>query len=336
MGNMTGTESLVPVFIPPLATLLAKAESVKGSRLTESEVLRIRDRAICMMIAPEQAAKMSESRGYRDVEPENCWADWHRLRVEQTGNGYLPKIVLCVLGDASLESPCGQLLKSESLEHEWREHDERMVSAFEASACRCDPSLTGEDLINIGKHSRVLYVLSRNFSAQDGPSASRDFLRLGGRLLELGAIALKCDSSGIAHGRARWLELAREAAGDEFSEALVRAYVQLPIWNGEDFYTCGLHLLGLPDLIVSDVLLRTAHGSSESQGWNSVDLFRTFAGYLLSECTPGKFSSGHTFSLSASTPRFRVSWEECTGYDEDDFFYNPFGRWRFAELAQRR
>src|SRR5687767_14323381 len=129
-GSVT---NLVPVFIPPLATFLAHAEKVKGSRLTESEVVRIRDKAVCMMMAREDAAKLVESRGYRDVEPENCWADWHRLRVELTGNGYLPKIVMCVLGDASLEEQCSQLLESEAIEHEWREHDSRMVSAFEAS-----------------------------------------------------------------------------------------------------------------------------------------------------------------------------------------------------------
>jgi hypothetical protein len=286
------------------------------------------------MMAPEDATKLVESRGYRDVVPENCWADWHRLRVELTGNGYLPKIVMCVLGDASLESQCSLLLESAAIEHEWREHDSRMVSAFEASNCPYDPSLTEDDFIEIGNHSRVLYVLSRNFTAQDGPSVSRDFLRLGQRLLELGAVALKCESSGIAHGRARWLELAGEAAGDDHWEALMRAYVQLPISNGEDFYTCGLQLLGLPDLIVSDMLLREAHDSNENQCWQAVDLFRAFACYLLSECSPGKFFSGHTFSPAPSTPRFRVSWEECTGYDEDEFFFNPFGRWRFAELAQ--
>ena len=127
---MPDANSTVPVFMPPLAAVLAHAEEVQGSRLTESEVMRIRDKATCIMMAPEDAAKLFESRGYRDVEPENCWADWHRLRVEYTGNGCLPKIVLCVLGDATLESQCSQLLESELLEHEWQGHDSRMVSAF--------------------------------------------------------------------------------------------------------------------------------------------------------------------------------------------------------------
>jgi hypothetical protein len=333
-GTGATSKGLVPVFMPALAIVLAGAESSKGRRLTEAEVLRIRDNAPCVTMEPEDAAKMAESRGYRDVEPENCWADWHRLRVQFTGYGFLPKLVLCFLGSAELESRCGHLLDAEGIEHEWREHDDRMMSAFQSAACRCDPSLTSDDVASIDEHSRVLYVLSSNFKAQDGPSVSRRFLRLGGRLLEAGALAMKCESSGIAHGRARWLELAQEARGDNAWSALLRGYVQLPIQKGDDYHTCGLHLLGQPDLIASGALMREACGSTHDEVWTAVDHFRAFANYLLAECTPGRFASGHTFSLNAAAPRFRVIWEECTGYDEDDFFFNPFGRWRFADLVK--
>lgn len=322
------------MFMPPLAALLAHAEASRGRRLTEAEVVGIRDKAVCITMDPADAAKLAESRGYRDVEPENCWADWHRLRVEFTGNGYLPKLILCVLGHADLESRCSHLLDAEGIEHEWHEHDDRMISAFQASACRCDPSITAEDFDRIVEHSRVLYVLSTNFTARDGPSVSRKFLRLGGRLLETGALAMKCESSGIAHGRARWLELAREAEGADPWSVLLRGYVQLPIQNGDDYYTCGLHLLGQPDLIASGSLLREACDSTKNLAWNAVDLFRGFAHYLLAECDPGRFASGHSFSLDAASPRFRVLWEECSGYQEDDFLFNPFGRWRFAELVK--
>jgi hypothetical protein len=334
LGNVSERNDLVPVFIPPLAMCLARAEALKGSRLTEAEVLRIRDGAACMMVAPEQAATLAGSRGYRDVEQENCWADWHRLRVELTGNGYLPKLILCVIGDADLESRCGHLLATEGIEHEWHERDDRMRSAFQASSCRCDPSLTENDLASIGEHARVLYVVSDNFTAKQAPSVSQRFLRLGRRLLEAGALTMKCESSGIAHGRERWLELAREADGADPWSALLRAYVQWPIQNGDDVFSCGLHLMGRPDLIVSGTLLREAFGSAEDQSLASVQLFRAFAYYLIAECTPGQFASGHTFSMDAASPRFRVRWEECTGYEEDDFFFNPFGRWRFAELVR--
>lgn len=45
-----------------------------------------------------------------------------------------------------------------------------------------------------------------------------------------------------------------------------------------------------------------------------------------------RFHSGHTFRLSETSPRFRLIWEECDGYDEDDYFFNTFGRWRFTAI----
>jgi hypothetical protein len=104
------SDDLVPVFMPPLAMMLATAQQKKGSRLTETEVIRLRDKAPCIMMERADAAKLLETRGYRDVEPENCWADWHRLRVELTGDGFLPKLVMCVLGGADLRTVCEPIL----------------------------------------------------------------------------------------------------------------------------------------------------------------------------------------------------------------------------------
>ena len=330
---MAGDEKLIPFFMPPLAMLLAKAEADKTGRLTESKVKQVRDRAVCIMMSREHVEEMVQSRGYRDVNAQDCWADWHRLRVEFTGNGYLPKIVLCVVGGAKLSDNARPLLEAAGVEHEWSDRNPRMITSFEASACRCDPSFQPEDLAGIASHSRVLYVLSKNFTAKEGPGVSRAFLRLGARLLEAGGVALKCESAGIAHGRARWLELAREAENEHPWSELLRAFVQLPIFKDDDYHTCGMHLLGRPDLIVSAALLRKLHGSGEDPAWKAVDLLRVFARYLLGECAEGAFASGHTFSAAADSPRYRVLWEECTGYEENDFFYNSFGRWRFTDAS---
>jgi hypothetical protein len=74
-------EKLVPVFIPALGAVLLAAEDTKGTPLGEAEVLSIRDEASIIMMEPEDAAKMVESRGY-DIDPENCWYDWQMLRRE--------------------------------------------------------------------------------------------------------------------------------------------------------------------------------------------------------------------------------------------------------------
>ena len=321
---MAKDQQLIPVFIPPLAALLARAEEVKGSALTETEVIRIRDKASCIMMERGDAAKMTESRGYRDVNPENCWADWHRLRTQMTGKGYLPKIILCLPGGEGFRAHSETILRKESVEYEWREHEERMKDAFEASEFRVYRTLTDEDFDLIGQHTCVLYILSPNFTSGDARKMSQRFLTLGCRLLEAGGIAMKCESSGIAHSRERWIELAKEADSSSDSAtcwaALFDAFVQFPIASDTDHYSSGMHLLDQPDMIVERDRLEPI---------KVAELFRTFALYLLAECPAGSFASGHTFSTSADAIRHRIVWEPCTGYDEDEFFFNPFGRWRF-------
>src|SRR6185369_17605643 len=95
-----------------------------------------------------------------------------------------------------------------------------------------------------------------------------------------------------------------------------------PIGSETDFYSCGMHLLGAPDLIVAQSTIAAVGEAAE--------LFRTFALYLLAECPVGKFVSGHTFSIAKDAPRYRVVWEPCANYPQDSYFFNPFGRWRFT------
>lgn len=78
---MSGNDQLKPVFMPALAAILIHAEDVKGSPLTETEVLRIRDKATCIMMQVNDARKLEETR-VRDIDPENCWHAWQNLRAE--------------------------------------------------------------------------------------------------------------------------------------------------------------------------------------------------------------------------------------------------------------
>ena len=71
------------IFVPPLITLLLSWESEKGSPLTEDEVNSIRDDATAISLDSETALAMAESRGYRDIDPENCWAEWLAFRSDK-------------------------------------------------------------------------------------------------------------------------------------------------------------------------------------------------------------------------------------------------------------
>ena len=75
-------EKLVLVFIPSLASVLLRAEQEKGSPLTEQDTLAIRDKAVCVAFPEDKVPASEEARGYPDIDPEDCWAEWQRLRVE--------------------------------------------------------------------------------------------------------------------------------------------------------------------------------------------------------------------------------------------------------------
>ncbi len=73
-------DDLVPVFMPALVVLLVHAEDQKGAPLTNDEVHLIRDNGTCVMMGADAAGRMDDSRGYRDIDPENCWHDWQMAR----------------------------------------------------------------------------------------------------------------------------------------------------------------------------------------------------------------------------------------------------------------
>lgn len=79
--------NFVPIFMPALAHLLREAEQVKGSPLTRAEVLQTRDQGTCMMLRSSAALELEEKRGFRDIDPENCWEEWQTLRQALAGEG---------------------------------------------------------------------------------------------------------------------------------------------------------------------------------------------------------------------------------------------------------
>jgi hypothetical protein len=73
---------IVIVPVPALVVTLKHAEDRKGSPLTESEVLALRDSASCIALPRAEAASFIEARGYSDIDPRKCWEDWQRVRLE--------------------------------------------------------------------------------------------------------------------------------------------------------------------------------------------------------------------------------------------------------------
>ena len=62
--------------------MLLGLEKEKGAPLTEAEVLEARDNCVCMMLPMSQHFALAESRGYEDVDPDDCWNSWLAFRAE--------------------------------------------------------------------------------------------------------------------------------------------------------------------------------------------------------------------------------------------------------------
>ena len=67
--------------IPSLVSTLLAAERKKGSPLTEAEVLRIRDLA-GVLVVPDDGGKLEQDRGYKDIDPADCWRAWQAARLD--------------------------------------------------------------------------------------------------------------------------------------------------------------------------------------------------------------------------------------------------------------
>lgn len=234
----------------------------------------------------------------------------HEDHDDGSDSPYYPRIILCVPGPWEVCEVLEQRLlqgrfvleekrlrfadTTETFDAEFRGPDPRMKAAFQASACRLRPSLTPADFRAIDAHRSVLYVLSDAFGRTTAAAAAARMVEVGRALLEAGGLAVKCDSSGIAHSADRWRS----------AQPLFDAFVRLPIINEtEELYSVGMHLLGLPDGIVA---LKDFAGDIRAAT-------RVLEEHLRNQAAVAGF---------AATP------EPCTGYEPDEFFWNRWGRVR--------
>ncbi|MFZ6741745.1 DUF2314 domain-containing protein [Undibacterium sp. JH2W] len=99
-------EKLIPVFIPALVAILVNLEDKKGSPLSYEEVIDIRDNASVIMMEKSRADALAESRGYDDIDPENCWYDWQICRRDMDRKPDLDpgaRITMTNSNDASMQ-----------------------------------------------------------------------------------------------------------------------------------------------------------------------------------------------------------------------------------------
>lgn len=236
-----------------------------------------------------------------------------------------PRHVVCLLGRFESFDALERVVHDVggpgfSLDREYSmlEPDDRMGRAFEVSADRTQPSVLEADWDAIAAHRAVAYVLSAPMERVTARATSARMLDVVAAAFEVGVTAVKGESSGIAHGRARWIELASKCHSSDPGEAALAsldAWVRRPIVSGSICYSCGMHLLGEPDVEIGREL-----DEHEILSWMDA-----LAAYVLAEKPLGGVGDGHTFRRVENDPRRRLTAHPCTRYEDDDFFFNPYG-----------
>lgn len=159
----------------------------------------------------------------------------------------------------------------------------------------------------VKKHKTTIYIY-----AKTGNSKSiLYFYEIVSKLLNLGGIAVKIESSGLAITNYTWLnkEDTKEA------HSMVDLFVSI-IYDRENFYSCGMHNFGYPDIWIST-----------NNKVNIECIIISFLKYLINEKTT--IRKGYTFRLNNNTSIYCLGHKQCTVYPKDDLFFNPLGYWEF-------
>ena len=75
-------DDLIITPVPALVAVLLAKEEEKGSPLTKEEVEEITDKAECIAMPRHARESVDESRGYDDLDPEQAWEQWQRMRKD--------------------------------------------------------------------------------------------------------------------------------------------------------------------------------------------------------------------------------------------------------------
>jgi hypothetical protein len=181
--------------------------------------------------------------------------------------------------------------------------DELMLQSFKLGG---QGKITSETLEAIAQHKSTAYL---HFALNILSEKAR-LLRFTEVLFKCGGIAVKLETSGIAHEWERWFELL--GSTNPFD-----TYCACVVLVGDErfYYSCGMQHFGLPDVQVSNNI----------DAEQAADLMNQFNYWQIVE--KPVLEAGHTFSLTPDSDRFRLSRVQDKRHSEDDPFHNSNGIW---------
>jgi hypothetical protein len=161
-------------------------------------------------------------------------------------------------------------------------------------------------LDQISEHQGVVYP---HFPLQISDEKER-VLKFSSVLQRCGGFAVKVESAGIAHEWQRWFA----ALNSENPFDLYRTFVAL-IGDRNHYYSCGMHHFGFPDVEVErNIEIKEA-----------ADLMNQFNYWQIVE-NP-ELASGHTFSVAADAPQYRITLRSDSRHASEHLFHNTHGIW---------
>jgi len=186
------------------------------------------------------------------------------------------------------------------------DRDPEMRRAFELAG---GGQLSDSELDAIDQHTYTIYL------SADGGSfdTARTLMRAANAVLKCGGIAVKIESTGVAHSPNRWNEL----TDDELPLAVLNAFVT---YIGDDgfFYSCGMHSIGHRDAVVTADIAPN----------DAANLLHQFLRYIAFE--DPTIHDNETFGVDENAPRYRARKAPCTIFPPDDLFHNPYGVWQLV------
>jgi hypothetical protein len=180
--------------------------------------------------------------------------------------------------------------------------DPAIPKAFEIAGQGKIPQAT---LDRIREHSSVVYL---HFPLDIRAQRER-VIKFTELLQRLSGAAVKVESAGVAHTWERWFGLLNGSLFELYSSVVTL------VGDVDYYYSCGMHHFGLPECAVP---------TSVPVG-EAADLMNRFNLWQIAEAPTLK--SGHTFSLSADAPRYRLTLDTDRNHEPGEPFFNDRGVW---------
>lgn len=129
--------------------------------------------------------------------------------------------------------------------------------------------------------------------------------------MKAGGLGVKIENSGLSSTPANWNFVNKKRDVPLIFDTFVNL-----VQADNNYYSCGMHCFGLPDVICF---------RNQVEYQQASQLIRTFCLYNIIE--KPDLNDNETFSISHQTPHYLLRHTGCNHFDKDHLFYNPNGIW---------